>query len=123
MKFDPVIHLDPYGPARFATLEGGFIVWRRGTGGNVELINLQVSPESRRKGAGRRLLQRMLAELKKNPPYATVFGFSREVNREAHDFYREMGFTLSRVDGVYADGSAIVFSALYSELCQKHIGG
>lgn len=99
----------------------GYIVWRVGTGGNVELLDLQVVPTARGQGVGIGLLRAMLRHLKDNPPYYTIFGFTRTANVEAQEFYAAVGFDLSRVAGVYADGEAIVFSAKYDDLCKRHL--
>ena len=96
----------------------GMIVWRWGTGDNVEITHLKASRPGR--GEGRSLLRDMLAILLEDPPYATVFGFTRSSNLTAHAFYKKAGFVLSPVAGVYADGDAIVFSANYVDLCQFH---
>lgn len=97
----------------------GIIAWRWATGDNVELTHLKV--QTPRKGCGRRLLRAMLVKLKEEPPYHTVFGFTRVGNIRAHAFYRAMGFSLSLVTGVYADGAAMIFSAPYLDLCRKHL--
>lgn len=98
---------------------GGHVMWRRGTGGNFELLELRATLA--RQGQGRRLVAAMLRAMAANPPYATVFGFTRLANLDAQAFYRAMGFTLSAVAGVYADGSAILFSARYRDLCDLHL--
>lgn len=94
----------------------GYIVWRRGTGNNVELLHLKTFSSGR--GTGRKLVNSMLSALKENPPYATVFGFTRSVNIEAQKFYRSLGFTLSPVEGVYGDGSAVLFSQTFEKLLE-----
>lgn len=104
----------------YVRTDDGFIGWRWGTGDNVELVDLQVTGVPR-SGGGRRLLVEMLRTLKRSPPHATVFGFTRSSNLDAQRFYAAMGFTLSTVVGVYADGSATVFSARYDDLCARHL--
>lgn len=94
----------------------GYIAWRRGTGDNVELLHLKTFSSG--KGTGRELVKAMLNKLKENPPYATVFGFTRSVNMEAQRFYRSMGFNLSPVEGIYADGSAVLFSQTFKKLLE-----
>jgi ribosomal protein S18 acetylase RimI-like enzyme len=103
---------------KWAEDEGGYVVWRRGTGGNVELLHLRAA-----QGHGRRLLRRMLDGLASDPPYCTVFGFTRVGNVTAQGFYKAMGFTLTQVAGVYADGSAVVFSQTFEKLKAIHGGG
>lgn len=98
----------------------GYIVWRLGTGGNAEVLHLKVYSEYRRQGHGRQLLRAMLAKLKEDPPYRTVYGFCLPDNEDAAAFYRKMGFTVSEVEGVYAVGRAAVFSATYDDLIDNH---
>lgn len=62
----------------------------------------------------------MLHAIVDDPPYHTVYGFTRTTNEEAKAFYAAMGFDLTTVTGVYADGTAVVFSASYKRLCQIH---
>lgn len=112
-------HCEPYGDVCWIADRGGYIVWRLGTGQNVEVLHLRAyEPGS---GAGRALLREMLARLKVAPPYATVFGFTQLGNLAAQAWYMEMGFALSTVEGVYADGVAVVFSARYKNLVEKHL--
>jgi GNAT superfamily N-acetyltransferase len=99
--------------------EDGVIGWRWGTGDNVELTHLRATQN--RNGHGRRLLVGMLLALRAEPPYCTVFGFTRTGNLVAQEFYRAMGFTLTPVAGVYADGAAVLFSARYDDLCRLHL--
>lgn len=99
----------------------GYIVWRRGTGGNVELLHIKVSKPGN--GMATKLLKEMLRRLKADPPYATVFGFTRKGNESAQGFYRWAGFELSEVVGVYDEGAAVVFSARYDDLCKRHLEG
>lgn len=112
-------YVDPYSQTmKWGWSANGFIVWRKSTGLNAELLHLKVFKPGN--GAGTTLLKHMLIELKDDPPYATVFGFTRTVNTSAQEFYRAMGFDLSPVRGVYDDGDAVVFSARYDDLCKKH---
>lgn len=94
--------------------ERGFIVWRLGTGANVELLHVRAF--ERRKGHGRRLVYAMLEELRATPPYHSVFGFTRVSNERAAAFYSALGFRLQPVKGLYADGEAVMFWREYSEL-------
>ena len=85
----------------------GFIVWRTGTGGNTELLHVRTFEGG--KGYGRWLFYQMLDRLKENPPYYSVFGFTRVGNTEAQAFYGALGFKLQRVMGLYNDGEAVLF--------------
>jgi hypothetical protein len=96
--------------------EEGYICWRYGTGGNVEITHIKGA----KSGSGRKLLVNMLYELLDQPPYHTVFGFTRIDNSKARAFYERCGFILSNVEGVYKDGLATVFSATFEDLCKLH---
>lgn len=111
-------HVEPYRKVEHYQCLNGYIVWRRGTGGNIEIVHLKT--KETRKGTGTHLLKEMLRRLKAHPPYATIFGFSRIGNESAHAFYRAMGFELTRVKGIYDEGAAVVFSARYSDLLERH---
>ena len=113
----PAEKLEPFAGLSWHASIDGYIVWRRGTGDNAELLHLRAGAA----GGGRRLLAEMLRCLRQSPPYATVFGFTRTVKVGAQAFYQAAGFTLSPVVGVYADGAAIVFSASYEDLCRRHL--
>lgn len=102
--------------------ENGYITWRRGTGGNVELLHIKTREKGR--GEGLRLLRLMLKKLKDNPPYdgaGTVFGFCRLSNVDALSWYDRAGFDISQVRGVYAEGVAACFSAPYALLIELHL--
>ena len=111
-------YLDPYQQVDIAcSPAGGFIVWRKGTGLNVELLHLKVTTE--REGEGQALFLQMLRRLQAKPPYESIFGFTRVSNTAAQSFYLKMGFVLQTVLGVYADGEAILFTETYDRLKQK----
>lgn len=111
-------HIEPYRKVCHYQCTNGYIVWRYGTGGNVEILHLKV--QTPRQKTGTHLLKTMLDKLKDHMPYATVFGFSRVGNKTGHAFYRAMGFELTRVKGVYDEGAAVVFSARYNDLLERH---
>lgn len=116
--FDERIHVWPYRAVGWHRDDHGYIVWRLGTGNNVELLHLKVYEPGN--GHGTRLVKIMLQRLTGAPPYRTVFGFCRSCNANAQEFYRSAGFTTALVTGVYADGDACVFSGDYEYLCHKH---
>lgn len=58
----------------------------------------------------------MLDSLIEEPPYYSVFGFTRVSNEEAHAFYQALGFELQEIHGVYKDGRAILFWQAYDKL-------
>lgn len=110
-KVDPFVTVSSYED------ETGYVVWRRGTGDNVELLHIHTA--ERGKGYGRNLVYRMLDELKYEPPYHSVFGFTRVSNDEAKKFYAALGFELVEVPGVYEDRRAILFWQEYDVLVTK----
>ena len=108
-------YLEPYGKVNYCwTLGLGYIVWRRGTGDNVELLHIRTFHPGR--GDGRGLVYQMLDALISSPPYYSVFGFTRTSNEEAQRFYGALGFNLQPVVGLYAEGTAVMFWQSYAEL-------
>lgn len=117
-KLDVVRLIAPYSWVNYHNDADGYIAWRMGSGLNTELLHLKAfSPGN---GAGKRLLKVMLTKLLTDPPFCTVFGFTRSINIEGRLFYADMGFELSPVTGVYRDGSAVLFSQEYKRLCTNH---
>lgn len=119
MKIDVSTLVNPFVEVNYYEGVEGYIVWRRGTGGNVELLHIRSS--RLREGYGTRLIKEMVRRLRSDPPYKTIFGFTRTANRDAHQFYASLGFDLSPVRGVYADGDAVVFSRDYDALVKDLI--
>ena len=109
-------YIHPYRHVPHITLSNGFIVWRRGTGDNVELLHIKTYVPGQ--GTGRELVIAMLNCLKSNPPYCTVFGFTRTCNEGSQKFYQALGFELTTVKGVYQDGAAVLFSQEYKTLLE-----
>lgn len=94
--------------------EAGWVVWRLGTGSNVELLHIRTFVKG--KGFGRYLFYRMMDELDGNPPYHSVFGFTRVSNLEAVRFYGALGFNTQTVNGLYEEGAVTVFFQSYYAL-------
>ena len=97
----------------------GYVVWRTGTGDNTELLHVHTDRAVKGRGCGRKLVYEMLDRLRDEPPYWSVFGFTRVSNDEARAFYAALGFNLHEVPGVYADGRAVLFEAPYAELVRR----
>ena len=95
----------------------GFIVWRLGTGNNVELLHIKTFKKG--KGYGRKLFYTMLDGLKQDLPYHSIFGFTRVGNSEARAFYGALGFWLQPVTGLYQEGSCILFCQGYDILTSE----
>jgi len=98
----------------------GYIVWRLGTGGNVELLHIKAF--KKRKGYGKELVKVMLLSLKKKPPYYSVFGFTKRNRPASLAFYRKLGFKLVKTTGPYKDSSGVMFYQSYKVLCRKLLG-
>lgn len=105
----------------------GYIVWRIGTGDNVELLHIHTIEKG--KGYGRKLFYMMLDDLQACPPYHSIFGFTRVLNDDAMAFYGALGFELQEIRGLYRDGRAILFTQSYTRLLymkadyEREIGG
>lgn len=117
-KLSKAKYIYPYQNVFSVELDNGYIVWRLGTGENAELLHLRTYAPG--KGTGRKLVKAMLSRLVLTPPYATVFGFTRTMNDASQAFYKALGFDLSEVKGVYADGTAVVFSQQFKTLLEIH---
>ena len=98
--------------------EEGFVVWRMGTGLNVELLHIRAWEP--RKGLGTRLLGHMLDRLSADnhslTPYHSIYGFTRIDNNRARGFYAAMGFNLQTIEGLYKEGRAVFFWQEFAEL-------
>jgi ribosomal-protein-alanine N-acetyltransferase len=77
----------------------GFLVTRRVSADELEILNLAVAPAHRRRGVAQALLRAVLQSLE-----GTAFLEVRESNGAARKFYESMGFrTLGRRPGYYTD--------------------
>jgi len=112
-------YITPFGRLGYIFDDRGYIVWREGTGNNIELLHIGVF--EKRKGYGRQLVKEMLERLEENPPYFSVFGFTRTSNKIAHSFYKTLGFNLVPLAGLYKDGSAVMFWQDYEILKNVHL--
>jgi len=110
-------YLTPFGKTSHVWSKEGYIVWRLGTGGNVELLHIRSFQKG--KGIGRRLVIAMLMELKKSPPYYSVYGFTRVANEGAVKFYKALGFHVEITDAPYKKGEAVLFSQSYNKLLRN----
>tara|TARA_A100001391_G_scaffold78331_1_gene50596 strand:+ start:62183 stop:62644 length:462 start_codon:yes stop_codon:yes gene_type:complete len=108
-----VVAADPSQPLREASDAAGFALLRQAAD-EEELLLLAVSPEHRRKGVGRRLLELAMAEARARGS-AHLFLEMRDGNPAEH-LYREFGFEqIGRRPGYYrgaADGpiDAVTFA-------------
>lgn len=98
----------------------GYIVWRLGTGENIELLHIRTF--EKRKGYGRKLFIQMLKQINSEDtkPYHSIFGFTRSSNKEAQEFYVAMGFNIVDVSGIYKDGHCKLFWASFDDLIKRY---
>lgn len=99
----------------------GYIVWRFGTGENVELLHVRSFASGQ--GIGTRLVKAMLRELQKNKPYYSVFGFTLASNAKARRWYHGMGFNTQECGGPYKGDPSVMFSQSFDVLCVKLLTG
>ena len=78
----------------------GWLDYRLATGGAAEIVNIEVAWNHRRRGVGRRLLDRMIAELPAD--VKAVYAFTSQTNVAAHRWYLAMGFCLYPAPRLYA---------------------
>ncbi len=95
----------------------GYIVWRLGTGENVELLHVRSFIP--RQGIGTRLVRAMLRELMKNKPYYSIFGFTLANNVIARQWYHSMGFNTQECGGPYKGDKSAIFWRSFEVLCEK----
>lgn len=95
--------------------EHGYVVWRFGTGENIELLHIR----SFKPGYGQKIIAAMINELKKNPPFYSVFGFALKANTAALKMYSKAGFNLADCPYPYKGGPATIFSQSFEILCKK----
>lgn len=81
-----------------------FLVYRQGMGRTVEIYDICVETD-RRKGKGRKLIKRLLENLKDAyPDTSMVYAVTRIGNTIAHQFYEALGFRLlGRLHYFYRD--------------------
>ena len=94
----------------------GELVWRVGSGHNVEITEFGIfAGNDRRKGHGTRLLTTALDDMRQyyartNHSLRKVYLFCEERNGEARAFYEAQGFFLETVlTDFYDDGNAVMY--------------
>lgn len=111
-------YLEPFGMLpHIYSKEHGFVVWRMGTGRNVELLHIRAWEI--RQGHGTWLLDRMLWTIEQTPamqPYYSIYGFTRASNSRAISFYQAVGFHWQQVNGLYEDGVGVLFWRGFEDL-------
>lgn len=97
--------------------EEGYVAWRRGTGENVEVLHIRAFKTGR--GLGVLLAQAMIYELKKNPPYYSVFGFGLASNLPPQKVWKKVGFDIEITKAPYKGGPAFLVSQSFEILVKK----
>lgn len=74
-----------------------FLVYREGSGGTIEIVDIVVNSE-RRKGKGKRLIELLMEKVqRKYPPETVVWAITRAENLIAQQFYEKLGFSVTGV--------------------------
>jgi len=71
-----------------------FLVYREGGGGTVEIFDISVTSEHRRRGIGKQLLTTLFQDV---GPGKRVFAITRTTNEVAQQFYESCGFEVAGV--------------------------
>lgn len=66
-----------------------FLIWGKGSGGNVEILDIAVNSE-RGVGIGTRLVNTLIEQVRSDT--RLIFAVTRLSNYRAHSFYRKFGF-------------------------------
>lgn len=99
--------------------EKGFIVWRVGTGENIELLHLRTFYQG--KGYARELIGKMIRQLEKNPPYHTIFGFALASRSNLKEIYIKLGFNVTEEIPVPYKEPSFIFWQEYVKLKEKYL--
>ena len=112
------IVLESFGETRMLVVEYdhsvvGYIVWRFYQKNRMgHLLNIAVDVSHRRKGIARSLMNEMFAVLK-DANASSCFLEVRETNKDAREFYEEMGMTpITRRIHYYDDEDAIIYQII-----------
>lgn len=98
-------HPEPGMWAGCVTLEkdGGKLVYRPGQDGTVELYDVFVSEDNRRRGIASQLINTVVGET-----FGTIYGFTQIDNEKIHNLYAKLGFELVRIPRFYRGIDAIM---------------
>lgn len=94
--------------------DDGYIVWRRSTGDNIEILFIEVKEKG--KGIATRMVSYMCHVEK---PFHSVFVFRLKGNESAGHFYRHLGFEETEVKGIYKGDDAVLGVVNYETLCKN----
>ena len=68
-------------------LDNGFIEWREGTGGNIEIT--QIKTYEKRRGTGKELIWKLI---EKEDCYYSIYAFVLASRKRVRNFYKSCGF-------------------------------
>jgi hypothetical protein len=98
----------------------GFIVWRMGTGENIELLHIKTFIP--KKGLAKELIREMIKKLEKTPPYYSIFGFGLSSRENLKDIYQKLGFNVTPdMPGPYKTSLSFLFYQNYENLKKKYL--
>lgn len=100
----------------------GFIVWRKCTGENIELLHIKTFNHN--KGYAKELVKKMVKKIKKSPPYYSISGFGLATPDRIHlkEVYKKLGFEVSdNIPGPYKGGPSFLFYQSYKKLKKKYL--
>jgi SAM-dependent methyltransferase len=84
--------------------DGGRLLYRKGMDGCHELYDLWVDEDKRLQGVGRSLVTRL-----EERTFGSVYGFTRQENEGAQQFYERCGYDLVSVPGLYRGQDGVMF--------------
>jgi len=98
-------------------LDNGFIEYREGTGGNIEITQIRAYEKGR--GTGRELIRRLIEESK---PYYSIYAFVLASRLDARRFYASCGLNEMPIGrGLYKNDGAIIMTANHEDI-RKALG-
>lgn len=112
-------YIKEYIPQYYLFFPGnGYIVWRLGTGENIELLHVRAFQTG--KGLGPRLVKAMLREIRKRKhPYYSIWGIMLAKNEPVIKMYQKMGFNTQKCDGPYKHGPSVMMWQSFELLCEN----
>lgn len=81
---------------------GDFLDWREGSGGTVEIFDMEVGNANRRRGSGRTMVDTVITECEKRG-VKTLYAITRMSNLIAQHFYTELRFRPVLLPDFYKD--------------------
>jgi len=115
-----LLRLEVYGVYEYIYWEGrGYMAWHLSTGENIEILFVEIHPSLRGQGLTSQLFAEFCQRAKLNPPYNSVFAFTRADNEIAHRMYLRFGFYLKRIPNLYKHLDAYLAVVNFQKLCEK----